>query len=415
MKTRFDIVARLIVLSLLFWYKPLEAQSLSELVELIDVENLELKVLEHSYQAALQRAPQIDEYPDPEFSIGAFPFPVETRLGGQLFRLSATQMIPWPGLLKQRAELEKTKAKTEYEKISNQRLNLVYVLKRAYFALYELKKSQLIIQQNIELLEALEKIALAKVKAGKATAADVLRVQLKTQELLQEIEILESKKAGPRATINQLLNRDSNLLIDPTDELSFAELPYDRKQIIATIKSKHPALKILDLQQEVSKEAINLNDLSGKPSFGVGLDYINVTGRTDFEPERNGRDIIQLRASIKIPIHRNKYSAKRQEEEHKILALQKKKQDVLLQFSAGIEQAFAEHETERLRVALYQKQIELVRSSIQILQIDYSARDRNFDELLRLERELVDYQLKTLKSIVNSHIAKSIIERYIGA
>jgi hypothetical protein len=36
-----------------------------------------------------------------------------------------------------------------------------------------------------------------------------------------------------------------------------------------------------------------------------------------------------------------------------------------------------------------------------------------FDELLQLEKELIEYDLKTLKAIVQSHLAKSKIERYL--
>ena len=36
-----------------------------------------------------------------------------------------------------------------------------------------------------------------------------------------------------------------------------------------------------------------------------------------------------------------------------------------------------------------------------------------FDELLQLEKEIIEYDLKTIKAIVKSHLAKSNIERFI--
>ena len=47
--------------------------------------NLEARALQQEYEAALQRAPQVSQLPDPEVGLGIFALPVETRLGpGQI-------------------------------------------------------------------------------------------------------------------------------------------------------------------------------------------------------------------------------------------------------------------------------------------------------------------------------------------
>ena len=389
------------------------AQSLDDLMEKAVAENLELKVLEQEYLAAFEKAPQVSQLPDPEVGVGAFPLPVETRLGAQTARLSATQMFPWFGTLDSKADLENAKAKALYERIGTEQLNLFYELKTAYFRLYEMEQSQAIIQRNITLFEALERLALSKVESGKATAADVLRVQLKIEELQQELEILEAAKTNPTATINQLLNRPLETPITTTDSLSFALLSFDKDTLTKNIRENHPMLRMFELQQEVSRNAISLNELDGKPSFGVGMDYIMVNQRSDANPANNGRDILQLRASVKIPLYREKYSAKQAEENLKIAALENKKADVLSLFNATIEKAYADHQAAQLKMDLYEKQIDITQAAINILESEYSSKGNNFDELLRLEKELIDYDLKMLKAIVQSHIAKSNIERFI--
>ena len=389
------------------------AQTLDSLMAKSVTENLELKVLNQEYLAALKKAPQVSQLPDPEVGVGAFPLPVETRVGAQTARLSATQMFPWFGTLDSKADLENAKAKALYERVGAEQLNVFYKIKTAYFRLYEIQQSQAIIQRNITLFEALERLSLTKVESGKATAADVLRVQLKIEELKQELEILETAKTNPTATINQLLNQPLETVITTTDSLSFAALPFAKDTLTTNIQANHPMLRMFELQQEVSKKAISLNELNGKPSFGVGLDYIMVNQRNDASPANNGRDILQLRASVKIPLYREKYSAKRAEENLKIAALEHKKADVLSLFNAAIEKAYADHKAAQLKINLYEKQIEITQAAINILQSEYSSKGNNFDELLRLEKELIDYDLKMLKAIVQSHVAKSSIERFI--
>ena len=389
------------------------AQSLDTLIVHAIDENLELKILEKEYLAALERAPQVSQLPDPEVGVGAFPLPVETRLGAQILRVGATQMFPWKGVLEGKKNLEIAKAKALYEKISARALDISFQVKQAYYSLYEIEKSQSIIRRNMDLLEALEQLALTKVESGKATAADVLRVQLKTEELKQELSILEVAKAKPIAAINQLLNRSVQTPILVNDDLTFAIIPFDRVALMQNIATNHPTLRMFELQQEVAQQAIKLNDLNNKPSFGVGLDYIMVNKRNDAEPTHNGRDIVQLRASVKIPLYKKKYEAKEREENLKIAALTDRKSDILNRFEATIEQAYTDYQTAQLRVELYQQQIEITKAAINILQTNYSSMGNGFDELLRLEKELIDYDLKMLKAIVQSHIAKSSIERFI--
>lgn len=322
-------------------------------------------------------------------------------------------MLPWFNSLDSKKDLELAKAKALYERIGARQLELAYEVKLSYYRLYETQQSQVIIRRNLALLESLERLALSKVESGKSTAADVLTVQLKTEELKKELKILEASKIAPTAAINQLLNRDLTTPIIITGSLSYGVLEFNKDALLADIEATHPMLRMFELQQDISRQSISLNELNGKPSFGVGMDYIMVGKRNDAEPLNNGRDIIQLRASVKIPLYREQYDAKEREENLRIDALEIKKEDLLARFSIAIEKAYAEYEIARLKMELYKKQIEITEAAIRILQTEYSAQGSNFGELLRLEKELIDYDLKMLKAVVQSYVALSSIERFI--
>ncbi len=410
---KISAVLLLIVLGTSYGINSVSAQSLDSLIVLAIDENLELKILEKEYLAALEKAPQVSQRPDPEVGVGLFPLPIETRLGAQLFRIGATQMFPWKGVLEGKENLEMAKAKALYEKISARALELSFQVKEAYFSLYELEQSKAIISRNLELLQALEQIALAKVESGKTTAADVLRVQIQTLELQQELNILEVAKTKPKATINQLLNRPLETPVYLGDPLSFAILSYDKAALVEQIQANHPMLRMFELQQAAAEQAIKVSDLNNKPSFGLGLDYMLVNRRKDAEPTHNGRDIVQVRASVKVPLNKKRNEAKVREEKIKIAALSDKKTDLLSRFEAALEKAYADYQSAQLRSELYLQQIEISKAAIRILQSKYSAQGSGFDDLLQLEKTLIDYDLKTLKAVVQSHLAKSKIERFI--
>lgn len=401
------------LIAISFWLLiPLSAQSPDELFRQAIGQNLQLKVLENDYLAAMEKAPQVSQLPDPEFGIGAFPFPVETRLGAQVARISGTQMFPWKGSLKSKEALELTKAEALRQKVGVKELELKYSIEKTWLRLYEIEKSGSIIERNLEILNSLERLALAKVESGKATTADVLRVQLKKNELTQQLDILETAKTNPTVEINQLLQRDLSSKILIENQLAFTEMPFNKDSLLAEIQINHPLLKMFEMQQEVSRKTLKVNDFSGKPSFGVGLDYIVVTPRNDAAPDRNGWDILQLRGAVKIPINRKKYQAKEREEALKTAAIDFQKTDALSRFESIIEKAFADHETARLQTDLYGRQKEITQSAINILESKYSASGSNFDELLRLEQDLIEYDLKLLKAVVKSHLAKATAEQF---
>lgn len=392
----------------------LKGQSIRELSEQIIDANPRLDMLRTEYQAALERVAQVGQLPDPEIGIGVFPLPVETRLGAQQLRLSATQMFPWFGTLRQRETLEGAKAAALYERIDVQAVQLIYQAEEAYFELYELRRSQAIHQQDIDILHSLEQLALAKVRNGTATTADVLRVQLKLEELVQALAILHTAEAGPLATINQLRNQPMNTVFEIQDSLSFAVLPFTKDSIKNRIASYHPVMQMLRKEQDIAREALALNTINGRPTFGIGMDYINVGERENAVIANNGRDIIQLRATVKVPIFREQYAAKVREENLRLKALDQRKEVFVNQYIAQAEQALAQHETARLQWELYQRQIHITEAAIRILRDSYSTDGRAFDELLQLESDRVNYKRKALSAVVQSHLAVSLLRQYIA-
>jgi len=401
------------IMLLLALWQAAAAQSLEQLLVTADSSNLELKALYQEYMSTLERAPQVSQLPEPEAGIGIFALPAETRLGPQWVRVSATQMFPWKGTLPARKEVVLAMAKAQFEKIAASRLNLHYKVKQAYFQLYDFENRQSILRESINIFKTLESVTTTKVETGKANIADVLRIQIRIRDLEEQLNILENQKAKPRSAINRLLNREEGTPVQVTTDLQLANPTYDRAALLADIQENHPMIRMFTLQQETARKAIELNTLEGKPSFAAGLDYITVGKRSDANPAHNGRDILSPRAGIRIPLYRDKYRAKEQEERIKIQALETWKEDQFLQFRSAIEQAYADVEDGRIKYRLYTEQKQTTQSAIDLMLSEYSTEKARFLDLLQLENQLVQYDLMQLAAVVKTQVAQAEIERYI--
>ncbi|MEM9821976.1 MAG: TolC family protein [Bacteroidota bacterium] len=403
----------LLLMGLLGHTTGLFGQTINELLEEAFQHNVALKALAEEYLADLEIGAQHSQLPNPVLGLAMFPLPVETRLGPQQLRLSASQEFPWFGLLAQKKDLEMTKANAKLEQIAARQLTIRYEMEQAYLQLYEIQANQKIIRRSIPLWTTLERLALAKIESGKGNVADVILVQLKRKELEQELLIMDQQKTEAITTINQLTQQPLERNITIEDSLTFAELPFVRDTLFAAIEDHHPMIKLFELQQSISNKSIALNELSVKPSFSLGLDYIFVGDRADATPMGNGRDILQFRATVKVPIYRQKFRAKNREEQHRIKALAWHKEEVRTKFFAEIEAALSDYKTTVLQKQLYQEQIILTQSAIQTLQAKYSAQSEGFEELLYLQDQLIGYDLKILQAIVESHRSLSRIRRFV--
>ncbi len=389
------------------------AQPLAELLAASDSANLELQALYHEYLAARERGPQVSQLPEPEVGLGLFVLPVETRLGPQWVRLSASQMFPWTGTLQAREDVAIAMASVRYERIAATRLLLHDRIRKAYIRLQELDRKQVIIQENMRLTKELENIITTRVETGRASLADLLRIQVRIRGLEEELHLLENLKRIPQASINQALNRNVDLSVVPKDSLVLAHLNHDRDPLFAAIRDEHPNLRILALQQEVSQKKIELNALEGKPSLTAGIDYIAVGNRSDAQPAGNGRDILSPRIGIRIPIYRDKYRAKAQEEKWTIQALEYRKEDQFLEYQKEVAQAYADYEDGRIRHALAREQQTIIRSAIELQMTTYSTNGAGFLDLLQMEDQLLQYDLQMLSAMVKTQMAMAQLQKII--
>ncbi|MEZ5008284.1 MAG: TolC family protein [Chitinophagales bacterium] len=410
MKTYFRIY--LLLTFLLGACLGLKAQTLEELMQMAVDQNPELKSLQSEYEAALQKGPQVSQLADVQIGIGVPILRPETRLGGQVLTVSASQMFPWFGTLKAKEDIVLTMAKSKYERLAALQLDLFYQIKSAYYQLFLIEQEQAIIKENLRLYSTMENVALGKVESGKSIASDVLKVGLKIKKLENQLQLLENNKAPLFAQINETTNRsiqDSIYIVESFDNIAILNFFIDDYQ--KRIEENHPVINQLNWELQNSDKALALNKLSGLPSFGVGLDYSLVQPRTDMLPDNNGRDILIPKVMMTIPIARKKYKAKEAEESLNKEAFEYKKESVVNQMMTALQTYKTEYDNALLELEFYNQQIIMVNSTYNILLSEYSSSGSRFDELIRIQDDLLDYKLKILEAYLQTHIAVAKIDR----
>lgn len=388
------------------------AQTLPDYLQSAGENNPTLQSKYKAYEAALEKLPQVSTLPDPQFSFGYFLRPVETRVGPQRAKFSLTQMFPWFGTLEAQESVAAQYAEVKFQQFLDARNELFLKVKKQYYDIYELQKQIVITKENIELLNSYENLARTRYQNNQTKMVDVIRVEMRKENLQTKLDILEDKLRPMVTEFNALLHRESQAGITVADTLT--PLNTDTMAFQRQAVSKNPKLSAIQHKQEAAAREEKVAVKAGMPKLGLGIDYVLVDERDDMTLPDNGKNVLMPMVSATIPIFRQKYRAQKKE------AVLKQEQ-FELEFTGKEEELMADFEMKEFllgettdKANLYQHLTERANQALNILTTSYSTGDEAFEELLRMEEELLQYRLNFLEAVTDQHKHKAEIDYLTG-
>lgn len=382
------------------------AQQLESYIQVAEENNPEIQAFNLRYEIAAEKINEVNAYPDTEFGIGYFVSEPETRTGPQKLRLSVRQMLPWFGTITARENYAGSMADAEYVEIAVAKRQLALAVAQAYYRLYANEAKQKILKENIELLETFHELALNSLEVGSASAVDVLRLQMRQNDLAQQKESLEQEFNAEEVLFNNLLNREENLSVEVVDSLFIPESQADERESIAEV---HPELLKFDRLYESVAEAENLNQKEAAPKLGFGVDYVSVAERTDMALADNGKDILMPMVSVSIPIFNSKYKSVTKQNELKQKELQAQKDQRLNLLQTRLEEAVSIRNSARVTANTFIENLEQAKDAEEILIRSYETGTINFNDVLEIQELQLKFQTGLIEAVKNYYMQAAVI------
>ncbi len=389
-----------------------QAQSLESYLEMAAENNPGLQSKYKEFEAALQKIPQVNTLPDPSFSFGYFISPVETRVGPQRAKFSLSQMFPWFGTLEAKGDAAALVAEAKYQSFLEARNKLYFDVETAYYPLYELQQMQKIERENIEILESYKTIATRKFENGAAPMVDALRVDIMLKDAQTNLEILNEKEHALVSVFNNLLDRNENEDVIVSDTLSARVVEIEA--VKDSLLMRHPAINAIELKTRASKINELLARKRGLPNIGVGLDYVMVGERSDMSVADAGKDVLMPMVSVSIPLFRKKYDAAEKEAQFMQESYSLRKENVLNMLSSEFDWTMFEISQQLRLLELYREQVKTTEQSLNLLFSAYSNSGQDFEEVLGMQRKLLQYKKLMAKAVAQFHTATARLD-YITA
>lgn len=284
----------------------------------------------------------------------------------------------------------------EYVDITIAKRKLALAVSQSYYELYAIRAKQLVLDKNIELLETYERLALTSVEVGKASAVDVLRLQIRQNELVQQKEVLEQDYLAEQTVFNNLLNRDETLEVQVPQELTIP----DEEPLVSNENLKlNPELLKYDKLYESVEQSEALNQKESAPNIGFGLDYVPVSERPDMNFSDNGKDIVMPMVSISIPIFNNRYKSITKQNELRQLEITSQKEDRLNRLETLLAQAQYNRNSMKIKFNIQLKNLQQANDAEEILIKNYETGTIDFNDVLDVQELQLKFQINLIESI----------------
>ncbi|WP_423127559.1 TolC family protein [Gaoshiqia sp. Z1-71] len=434
--------------------------------------NPEVKASFYDYLASVEKIPQVGSLPDPELSLGFFLQPMDRLMGRQQADIRLMQMFPWFGMLRTRKDEAGKMAQANYELFQDAKNNLFFEVKNTWYQMYRLEEEIRITEENLKILQTLEQLALvrfqsagvssspgnmpgsssmgnnsqgatsassmgnmgsgmntgksagpassgnpssmgplgASMGSGKSGMSDVLRIRMEIKELENRLARLNDDRIPLQAEFNQLLNRNLSEPVEIADTLTNKALFTEHMALLDSITQNNPMLKMLDAEEAAYEAQMKMARLEGKPMLGAGVNYMPFSPRTEDGMSMGGKDMVMPMVSLTIPIYRKKYDALYKEAELKQQAVKFRRENTVNQLATQWSQSIRDLEDAGRRTDLYREQTGLAEQTLNLLMTNYSSDGGGFEEVLRVQQQLLDYRLKLITAVVDQHTAVALLE-----
>ncbi len=374
----------------------IEAQTLLDYKSEAEQNNPELKAIQSAYEVSLEKAIEIGSLPNTTIGAGYFVSEPETRTGAQKAKFNVQQRLPWFGTIKARKEISSAESEVLKNRLEIAKRKVILQVENMYYSLYELKAKQAILVKQDTLLGKYLEIGYSAVENNRASAVDILKLNIARNELQNTKEILKGETLTAETKMNQLLHRDG---FDPLFIPDNLIIPDEEPTMMLDDITYHPELMTYDYIEEVLGKKEKANDKEALPSIGLGLDYVIVQERPDMNFSDNGKDIVMPMISFSVPLFSKKYSARKKQYELQKEEVCQKREASQNQLENLMEEAINNRITARINYDTQRKNSQQAEQAAEIILSGYQTDQLDFEEMLDVQKMILNFEIKKIEAI----------------
>lgn len=366
------------------------------------------------YEATLSRIHLAGSLSDPQLTAGIYTPPMKRIMGDHYLDVGIMQQFPWFGTLgKQQAAAEQA-AIGKYSAFLEERNRLFLELTGLWLDIYQNNRQMELLNEFMEVLEDREDVIYTRYRGGQdqpELMLDLYRLEIQIAELRNRLEKLEEEQHTLRRVFNNLTGREEMAEVEtPSDlpeDIEPLPEPGNNRQAFAD----NPRLLRAESAAEAARIKGELSRLETRPRFGLGLQYAWFGAGDPAMGQMDGGHMLMPMVSVSLPIFWKKNQATR--EEGRLLAEQatfsmQEQADVLHREWFRLEGLISNLQRDQ---EFFNQQLEITYKTQELVLTGYASGDEGFDELLRIQDQLIELEWRLLEVLVNRHKKRAEVDK----
>lgn len=394
----------ILILSLFLVSGFAKAQVLEDLIQEAYTNSPEIQKFDVQYKIASEKVNEANSLRNTDFNFGYMAVAPEMEMPMERFRVSVMQMLPWFGTISARENYAASMAEAQYVEVVIAKRKLALSISQRYYQLYEIRARQEVLDKNITLLQTYERLALNSLEVGKASAVDVLRLQIRQNELRQQKEVLLQENKGIQAAINSLMNLpyDKEVVVVGSFEIPEEENFYNYENL-----DVNPELLKYDKLYQSVEQAEVLNQKESAPMLGFGVEYVNQENSPMITSPY--KDMVMPMVSLSIPIFNNKYKSQTRQNELRKQEIQFQKEERLNVLKADLSKAISQQNQARIKFSIQKQNLKQAEDAEEILIKNYETGIIDFNDILDIQELQLKFQTAQIESVTMYYVQSAII------
>lgn len=368
--------------------------------------------------AEINRIPQVRALPDPKFNNTFWPVhdqSLQTAAGRVGNQMSLSQEIPWPEKLRTKADIVRQEVQVARAEVEQIEREITESVRLAYYEVWFATRAIAIIEQTKDLIDDLTKVAEARYRSG-GTQQDVLRAQLESDRLDDQLVSLARQKQVAQADLAALVQQPVTLLAEASDEIGLSDVPTQLDDLIELAEQCNPKLKGLAWEVQRDRQKQRLACLQKYPDLQVGLNWGLVSDDSNvISPVANGHDQINFNVGTTLPIWRDKIDAGVREAANRTSSTVKRLDAERDALYGKLRRLMAQADAFTEQRDIYQKRIiPRTEDTLKLAIADYRGKRTDFFSLIETYRELLMFETQLAR--IDASLAGTVarIERAVG-
>lgn len=369
-----------------------------------------------TWRAATHQPDQERRMPEPTISYTAFVRAIETRVGPQRHRLSASQRFPWPTTLRAGGEAASLEAIAAQRRFEAHALRVAAEVAQAYWALWRIERELEVHQAEIEVLQSLSEQVRGRVAVGTAELSDLAQIDLQLSRARDRHASLQRHRRAASATLVQVVGAPDQVATPVERREPRAEPLAETTTGLAVSAADHPDVRAFSRLSEAAGQRARQARAQRAPSFALGVDWI-LTGPSSVTPAPadDGKDAVGVSLSVQVPLWTRAYRAAGAQAQAEAAAHRSRAIDARNGVVADVRRHAELVDDAARRVAFYDSTLlPQGATAFESVLASYATGRSSVAELLLAERALLSLRSERFGALADYGVELARLERAVG-